>query len=285
MEFKEWILEFSDILKEHNLNPTEIDKIITVKHKDLKKAFLNKRDPELSMYSIAGPFLKAKGVAEGKRIYDKYSAHDPRCFSISHCLNTYINRLYIRNTFRDYLKSRPIAKNQGHNQIGGKFKIFEENLDCGSVIPDDGYSKIVEILVDHIDNSSNDMALVVSVLESKYSIIQELISAKSGIPLVLLKAGLPGVENQQTWDDLAIAADTFINAQLFFMDIVEPVGIEKFTEQINMACGKGNFKRIIITGLSYLEEFNTEEKGRFKESLQHLEKFADHNGVEFLAIP
>lgn len=284
MGFKDWLREFTVALKEHNLNPTEIDEIITAKYEDIREAFLNERDPEPSMYSIAVPFIKAKGVTGDKRIYDKYSAYDPKCFSISRCLKIYLNRMFIQSGFSDYLKSRPSVEYPGHNQIGGKFKIFEETPDCGSVIhQSDGHSKIVEILADHIKNSS-DKTLVISILRSKYSIIKELISNKSGIPQALLNAGLPE-ENQQKWDDLTISMDTFINVPLFFMDLMEPVGIEEFIELIKQAQVKGDFKRIIITGLSYLEEFNTEKKDMFKETLKFLEEFSDQNGVELFAVP
>jgi hypothetical protein len=285
MEFKEWLQKFITTLKELGHKSTSIDEILATHYEDAKEMFLKERDPELAAYSIRETFREAKISEETKRIFEKYSAHHPRIYSTAHCLNVMLQRMDIQGFFHDFFKSQSTGEYPSFYQFGNKLKLYEENFRCDKVTdPQNRYSTIVKILIHQLENFS-EKKLSVSVLRSKYSILLELLSAKSKIPLAILNTGIVGDVTQETFDELSTTVDSINESKLFFMDLPEPVELDEFMDQIEKASKKGDFKLIIISGLLYLFKHKNEDKFDINVYLQRLREFSEQNGIMLLIIP
>ena len=105
----------------------------------------------------------------------------------------------------------------------------------------------------------------------------------SRIHIVSMESGIPDIVEQQHFDSLATAINEIHGAQLFLMDLFEPVKLEELMEDLKMAQLKGDFRVIIISGLTYLN--GNHKDGFFVESSRVLSEFAEQFGVEVLVLP
>jgi len=287
VEYKTWLNNFRKYLSEYGSNPSETDNIILAMDSEIKIAHERDADPEIACIRIGKAFFKAKKDAEAKEIFEKYSAHPPRIYSIKHCLNVYFTRMEIRNPFTEYLKTESEKENTETCTDEMKLKFHEENPvyhpDINNKVR--RCSPLIQILSGHLGVICRKI-LVVSICRSKYSVLEKLISFKSQIPLATLKAGIPseGVQYQYLWDDFTEAMNSISNTELFFMEQPEPFEFKEFLAQLSMAQRKHEFSVILILGYTYL--LNSEEKTLFEGCIiRQLDEFSEKYSVGLSVFP
>lgn len=283
MESNIWLEKFKAFLSEYGATPSEIDDIILTMDTEIKIAHERNADPESAVIRIGKAFFKAKKDVEAKEAFDHYSTHHPKIFSLKHCLDTVFSRMECLNTYLEHLRSESNEKHGSCHQINSRLKICEEyyNVDT-NIIAGPEFSNLAALLVKRL-NTTKDKILLVSILKSKYSVICEVLSIMSQIPVKILEIGIPDEMDQERWDALTIAMDELNDAQLFLMDLSEPIELEALIEDLKKAQQKGGFDVIVISGLSYL--YGNHQDDLFDISCRLLSGFADEHGINIFIVP
>ena len=280
MEFKEWLQEFTVYLKEYGSSPDEIKQIVADRDDDIKFAFSKQADSEIAAIRIGKSYFKTKMEAEAKEVFEKYSSQHPKIYCVGHCLDHYFSWLEAQWALIDHFKSEPTKNHNDSCKKHGELKFYDDDLEY---IPKNGqagtFSKVVRILSNHLGVNGQKI-LVISILRSKYSVLQELISLKSMIPLHILRAGIPCEVPQDLFDTLSDAINEITNTQLFLLDLAEPVETDEFIKLLGMAQKKGEFSTILIAGLMYL--FSEPDQKLIKGTVNKLKEFAEVYEVKIL---
>ena len=280
MEYKEWLQEFTYYLKEYGSSLDEIKQVIADRDDDIKFAFSKQADSESAAIRIGKAYFKTKIEAEAKEVFEKYSSQHPKIYYIKHCLDHYFSWLEAQWSLIDHFKSEPT---KGHNDSckkHGELKFYDDDLEY---IPKNAqagtFSKVVRILSNQL-GVNDQKILVISILRSKYSVLQELISLKSMIPLHILKAGIPCEVPQDLFDNLSDAINEITDTQLYLLDLAEPVKSDEFIKLLELAQKKGEFSTILIAGLMYL--YSESDEKLIKSTVNKLKEFAEVYGVKIL---
>jgi hypothetical protein len=282
MEFNEWLKDFRSYLKEYGVNPERIKKFISEKDDDIRFAYSRNADPEMAVLKIGKAYFNEKREAEDKKNFERYSKSHPKIYSVQHCMDNMFNRI---DALRAYLEQLRLGseKYETCHKLNPRLKMNEEyhTYDINKVT-EMVYSRLADSLIMRL-GTTKDKILLVSVLKSKYSVLYEMLSFMSNIPLVILETGISEEMEQQSWDDLSEAM-SYVNIPRFFlMDLLEPVKLDEFLEDLTKAQDKGDFDLIVVSGLSYLNESHQDDL--FKYSHQLLSEFGDKFKVNVVVIP
>jgi len=214
-----------------------------------------------------------------------YLDHKPtRYITLKESLNQNLLRLENLGYFHQY-QIRKQVDDYFDLKSENKFWLFSENL----VEDEPQISKVVEILhrlyQDKQSQIHKDKIFVASIFRSVPDISLELLSTVSGVPMVLLKNGIPEDGCRDQWDKIGKGIDAISELPVCFFEwSSELPTLEKVLEQLYLSRVEDDFRMIILTGISNLREFNNSVDRKFTEEIQHMTRFAVKYKVELLSV-
>ncbi len=216
-----------------------------------------------------------------------YLDHKPTLYiTLKESLNQNLLRLENLGYFHQYQIRRQIDDYFDPTTTNNKFWLFSENLRDD----DPKTSKVVEILhrlyQDKQSQLHKDKILVASIFRSIHDITLEFLNIVSEVPLILLKNGIPEDGCKDQWDKIAKGVDAISELPLYLYEWTGKLPtLEKMLEQLYLSRVDDNFRMMILTGVSDLQEFNENSGSKITKNIQHLIRFADKYGVTLLSIP